>query len=120
MMLTGGVIPVFMEWLVAQRYISGETMSMLNICYGLGVFVPTVAIAVRRLHDVGKSGLFLVLYIPFFILLASMGMEIDVNPLFAAACIVPAVWPFLLFLRDSQPGTNKYGPNPKGVEAKSK
>lgn len=54
-------------------------------------YIPYLAISVRRLHDTGKSG--------WWILLGA----------------VPLGGLFLLafFLDDSEPGTNKYGPNPK-------
>ena len=58
-------------------------------------------VAVRRLHDIGKSGwwmivLILVSMIPYYI--------------GEAICIY-------VFTRDSQPGANIYGPNPKGIPA---
>ncbi len=66
----------------------------VNLLYSLAVFIPGLAVAVRRLHDVGKSGwLFLVVLIP----------------------LVGAIWLLVLFFTDSQPGMNKYGPNPKGI-----
>ena len=61
--------------------------------FSLLIFVPTLALAVRRLHDVGMSGwLFLINFIPF------------------------GGFVFLFFMiQDSQPGNNQYGPNPKGI-----
>lgn len=66
----------------------------LSGLYGLAVFLPGLALAVRRLHDTGRSG--------WWFLIA----------------LVPLVgWIVLLvfFVSDSQPGTNQYGPNPKGA-----
>jgi uncharacterized membrane protein YhaH (DUF805 family) len=60
--------------------------------FALATLLPSFAVIVRRLHDIGKSGWW------YFI-----------------SCI-PIVG-FILYLiwacRDSQPGDNKYGPNPK-------
>ena len=56
--------------------------------------VPGLAVSVRRLHDIGKSGWWLLLN------------------------IVPLVGPLVLLyfaVKDSQPGSNQYGPNPKAV-----
>jgi uncharacterized membrane protein YhaH (DUF805 family) len=62
--------------------------------YALAVLVPGLAVAVRRLHDVGKSGwMFLIVLIP----------------------LIGAIWLLVLFFTDSQPGTNKWGPNPKEI-----
>ena len=62
--------------------------------YVLAVLLPGLAVAVRRLHDVGKSGwMFLIVLIP----------------------LIGAIWLLVLFFTDSQPGTNKWGPNPKEI-----
>lgn len=59
----------------------------------LAILLPNIAVIIRRLHDIGKSGLWaLLLLIPF------VGLIILIF-----ACI------------DSQPGSNQYGPNPKGM-----
>jgi uncharacterized membrane protein YhaH (DUF805 family) len=58
----------------------------------LGLFVPSLAVAVRRLHDSDKSGwLLLLAFVPFggFVLL-------------------------IFYCLDSTPGKNKYGADPKG------
>ena len=62
-----------------------------TIC-GLIHFIPGLALAVRRLHDVGKSGWFyLIFLIPF----------------------IGAVWLLVLFCLEGKKEVNKYGPNPK-------
>ena len=61
--------------------------------YNLAVFIPGLAVSVRRLHDIGKSGWwFLILLVPF----------------------IGAIVLLIFFCLDSQPGGNKYGSNPKG------
>ena len=74
----------------------GLGIAGLSGLYGLAVLVPTVAVAVRRLHDTGRSGAWYLLnFLPFgFIVLLIF------------AC------------QDSGPN-NKYGPNPKALEATS-
>ena len=66
-------------------------LSGLYIC---AVLIPTIAVLFRRLQDVGVSG-----WIILFFLL------------------IPFISPILLFicLRDSNPGENQYGPNPKEI-----
>jgi len=41
--------------------------------YSLAVLIPTLAVAVRRMHDVGKSGWYLLIPIYNFILAVSIG-----------------------------------------------
>ena len=67
-------------------------LGLLSILYALAVFVPGLAVSVRRLHDVGKSGWYLL---------------INLIP------IAGPIWFLVLACTDSQPGDNKYGPNPK-------
>lgn len=69
-------------------------LGTLGGIYGLAVIIPSLAVTVRRLHDTGRSGGW------FFI------------------SFVPLVGPIILLVftvLDSNPGDNKYGPNPKGA-----
>jgi uncharacterized membrane protein YhaH (DUF805 family) len=68
----------------------------LSVVYALAIIIPNLAVAVRRLHDTGRSGWWILIgLVPF------VGIII---------LIVFAV-------QDSQPGPNLYGPNPKGIGA---
>lgn len=72
-----------------------DVLTFVDIIYGLfslAIIVPSLAVAWRRLHDIGKSG---------------------ANWLFI---LIPFVgWIFLLawFVKDSDIGENRFGPNPK-------
>ena len=70
----------------------GNSLGILYLVYALFVFIPGLAVAVRRLHDVGQSGWML---------------------LIALIPLIGAIWLLVLYLTDSNPGENKYGPNPK-------
>ncbi len=64
--------------------------------YAFAVLIPGLAVAVRRLHDVGKSGwMILIALIP----------------------LIGAIWLLVLMVTDSNPGENQYGSNPKEVTA---
>ena len=74
--------------------VSASGYALLNTLYGLAVFLPSISVTVRRLHDTGHGGAW------YFIVL------------------VPLIGPIILLLfmvRDSEPGDNRFGPNPKGV-----
>jgi len=72
---------------------------LFYIIYNLAVFIPGLAVSVRRLHDIGKSGwMILIALIP----------------------LIGAIWLLVLMVTDSIPGENKYGPNPKGIAAEEK
>ena len=60
----------------------------------LAMIIPGLAVTVRRLHDVGKSGWF------YFIVLIP---------------IIGSIWLLVLMVSDGMLGRNQYGPNPKGI-----
>lgn len=65
---------------------------LLNRFYRTAVSLPSLAVLVRRLHDTGKSGYwFFLIFVPVI------------------GAIVLLYW----LAKDSQPGINQYGPNPK-------
>lgn len=61
--------------------------SMLLNLYILAMLVPSLTVGVRRMHDTGRSGWWL---------------------------LVPIV-NFVFAVQDSEPGENRYGPNPKAA-----
>lgn len=66
----------------------------LQVIFALLILVPYIAVAIRRLHDIGKSGWwYLLAFIPIVGLLVLL----------------------YFFVLDSQPGSNQYGDNPKGM-----
>jgi uncharacterized membrane protein YhaH (DUF805 family) len=72
------------------------TLGFLVLALGclacLALVIPSVCLGIRRLHDIGQSGLMLLLY------------------------LVPGIGSIIvlvMFLIDSQPEDNRYGPNPK-------
>lgn len=72
--------------------IIGDDNRIFGSLYSLAVFIPSIAVGVRRLHDTGKSGWMIL---------------ISIIPL------IGWIWLIVLFATDSTPGSNEYGPNPK-------
>ncbi len=68
--------------------------ALANLAYlwSLAMFIPGLAVSVRRLHDIGRSGWWLFL---------------SLIPLVGAIILI--IW----YCTDSQPGANQYGSNPK-------
>ncbi len=71
-------------------------MKWLTWIYSLALFIPSLAVCVRRLHDTGRSGWW------FFIVLVP---------------IIGGIWLLVLECLDSQPEANAWGENPKKGEA---
>lgn len=69
-----------------------SSYGIVTTLYQLFIFIPSLAVSVRRLHDIGKSGwMILVSFIPLF----------------------GAIWILVLMATDSEPRTNEFGINPK-------
>lgn len=76
---------------VAASY-ENPALIVIYWLYSLTLMVPSLAVSVRRLHDVGKSGW---------------------NLLIGLIPLLGAIWLLVLFATDSQEGSNEWGPNPK-------
>ncbi len=59
---------------------------ILDMVIGLALLIPTIAVAIRRMHDVGKSGWY---------------------------CLIP-IYNLVLACTNGDSGTNEYGADPKG------
>jgi len=96
-----------------------SNLSPFSLVADFGLLLPVAAVTARRLHDVGKSGwwqmpafLFYVVYLEGFVpasLYFSHMMLSGVAGLYGLAL-------YLFLIKDSQPHTNKYGPNPKNPD----
>lgn len=70
----------------------GIGYGLIYCLYSLAVLIPSLAVSVRRLHDIGKSGwMILIGLIP----------------------IIGSIWLLILYLLDSEPGENRFGAYPK-------
>ena len=95
----------------------------LVVFYMLIVLIPSLAVTVRRLHDVGKSGWILLVFIVLipvnmFIKVMQVSGEAGGGTLFLAliAAII-SIYLLVLLAKDSMDGDNKYGLNPKEIKA---
>lgn len=82
----------FLVTLVLASTYGVDEINLFTYYYAVAMLLPNIAVAVRRLHDIGKSGWW---------------MLITLIP------IVGGIWLIVLMLTDTQPQANQYGPNPK-------
>jgi len=69
-------------------------IGLLSGIFALATFIPYLAVTVRRLHDTDRSGWWLLLaFIP----------------------IIGGIILLVFMIQDSQPETNRFGPNPKAT-----
>ncbi len=79
---------------ITGSFVTEAGMGSLGGLYSLAILIPSLAVGVRRLHDTGRSGWWLL---------------IGLIPLIG--CIVLLIF----FGQDGVPGENPYGPNPKAA-----
>ena len=75
------------DGLIGQRHI-------LSLVVSLALLLPSLAISLRRLQDIGKPWQYI---------------------LFAFVPIIGVLYLLYLGVQEGQPGENAYGPNPKGL-----
>lgn len=93
--------------------------------YELAIFLPSIAVEVRRFHDIGRSGLWVLIpLVPFVFLLMDLMLvllgyldDFVIKSSFAENCLLALsylLWILLVFLllKRGQKGDNKYGPEP--------
>jgi uncharacterized membrane protein YhaH (DUF805 family) len=71
---------------------SGASDGLLNLIASLALCLPSLAVAVRRLHDTDRSGWWIL---------------IGLIPLVGAIVLL------VFFVQDGTPGPNRFGPSPK-------
>jgi uncharacterized membrane protein YhaH (DUF805 family) len=74
----------------------GAGYGLLATIYGLAILIPSLAVGVRRLHDIGRTG--------WWILIG----------------LIPCIGLIVLlvfYAQDGQRTTNEYGPDPKAIGA---
>jgi uncharacterized membrane protein YhaH (DUF805 family) len=69
----------------------GGLFGIVLVIFYIGILVPALAVGVRRMHDVGKSGWFL---------------------------LIP-IYSLILTVTEGERGPNQYGPDPKAAENSS-
>jgi uncharacterized membrane protein YhaH (DUF805 family) len=71
-----------------------ELAVVVAIGYYIGIILPALGVSIRRLHDTGRSGWWLlIVLVPF----------------------VGSILVLVFMALDSQPGPNQYGSNPKEI-----
>lgn len=95
-------------------------LAVVNGLFGLVTFVPSIAVTVRRLHDINRSGFVLLAYSIGVVVVAVLSTLAMVLGAFAAALVmlgvvVICVKFLILMVTEGDRGPNPYGPNPYGL-----
>jgi uncharacterized membrane protein YhaH (DUF805 family) len=85
-------------WWLLFVILTQQALNVVNIrigiLFGLAVLIPGLALGTRRLHDINKSGWWLLMWFGIFL-------------------IVPVIVLIVWHTKPSDEGTNKYGPDPR-------
>jgi uncharacterized membrane protein YhaH (DUF805 family) len=77
---------------IFDTYNSEQSVGLLSGLFAIAMALPSLAVGVRRLHDTGRSGWWLLIgFVP----------------------LIGGIVLLVFAVRDSNPGQNAYGPNPK-------
>jgi uncharacterized membrane protein YhaH (DUF805 family) len=93
------IVSIVLGWIDALLGTRGSYAGagLLSGIYSLAVLIPSLAVTVRRLHDIDRSGWWIL---------------IGLVPLIGVIVLL------VFALLDGTPGDNRYGSNPKGVTAR--
>ena len=108
--------------------LSGSKLSIFSTLFSLFIFLPNLAVSVRRLHDTDRSGKKLMWYyivVVSWVVLAILCLVIfmaNIPDLLGVimglgflGILVWAIFFLVWFCTPGTPGDNKYGPDPKAV-----
>ena len=124
MVVVGGAAAADPENAMAVGGAAAILMAVYVIVW-LALLVPSFAVMVRRLHDTGRSGWWVVALVAcYFLIFVAFGAGVASPDNFGAAGGAALIATLLFFvlsivllvfmLLDGTPGPNKYGPDPKG------
>ena len=122
--------------------LDNAVVPVFSLIIGLTFFLPNLAVSVRRLHDINRTGWwlfcwFLIMLVPTIIMIVgiftafesiwegnwndrgSWGILIIGLALTLIASFVTFIWCIIWFVKQGDLGPNKYGPDPRGESVAS-
>jgi uncharacterized membrane protein YhaH (DUF805 family) len=121
-MLVVFIVISIIESMTGLKGMIGGVYGPLTLLLWLGTIVPSLSVGVRRLHDTGRSGWWMLLLVPYLAsaVLALIALNAgNMTGLGSAGLLgilgLVCVIALLVFMvLPSTPGDNRYGPNPYG------
>ncbi|MEU1395649.1 DUF805 domain-containing protein [Micromonospora zamorensis] len=87
-----GIVAAILDSALGLTFENGSTTGFIGLVVNLALLLPTLAVAVRRLHDTDRTGWWVL---------------IGLVPLVGAIVLI------VFFVSDSTHGANRFGPSPK-------
>ncbi|MEU8221909.1 DUF805 domain-containing protein [Kribbella sp. NPDC048915] len=89
------IILSILDRVLGLNYGPNDSSGWLQTIYGLAVLLPSIAVAIRRMHDTDRSGWWILIN-----LIPCIGF----------------IWFIVLAAQEGTAGQNQYGPDPKAAE----
>ena len=101
--------------------------------FGLATLLPLFAVTVRRLHDIGRTGWWLLIWVGIGVSGWIVGLAVGVSAFFVMESLVAGlvtgvliagvvtigvwVWQIWWLVKQGQMGPNQYGPDPRALDS---
>jgi len=118
LLIVVGVVIGVIEGALGLRGMVGP-YGPLSALFLLATLVPSLAVGVRRLHDTGRPGWWLLIgYGPFLLslCLTYLGM-VQLALIVSIVALLGFIVLLVFFVLEGTRGPNEYGPDPKGADA---
>jgi uncharacterized membrane protein YhaH (DUF805 family) len=109
------VVLMAIEMALGIEEMFGAGGGPLSLIFTLATFIPSISVSVRRLHDVDRTGWWLLVPLLAFVLLGFAGVtQMAWLAAFGGTVALVSVIAILVFaVSNGTPGSNRFGPDPK-------
>lgn len=121
------IVAMILDSLLGMSGMVAGMYGPLTLLVLLGTLIPSLAVAVRRLHDTNRSGWWmLILVVPYLIMGIMIGMSAGAGDpmaglatagLISIVAMIGAIVILIFMVLDGTRGENRFGPDPKAGDA---
>jgi uncharacterized membrane protein YhaH (DUF805 family) len=117
------IVSLGLEQIDIFRGIPTHSILSAELAYNLCTLSPALCLTIRRLHDAGRSGYWLIgfvilefaLLLLLIILVKYLGLKYDEIYIYIIV-LIPSLMLLAFLIQDGEPGSNHYGFNPKEIK----
>ena len=97
---------------ISTMFISIKLFIGTILIFSLAMIIPSIAVTVRRLHDINKSGWFILLPLPFDIMERVLEKSSEgLSLVFLVTALGLYIYLFVLYCTDGDKKNNRFGKN---------
>jgi uncharacterized membrane protein YhaH (DUF805 family) len=120
-----GIATALIDRVVAPGYVAAHGRGPVSMVASLALLLPSLAVSVRRLHDIDRTGWWILIVYVAVLVLAFVAIGAAFTGHAAAALIMLlimlalCVWLIVWFATKGTAGPNRFGPDPLADDATS-